>query len=739
MRPMQVLLPLPFDKAFTYHPPSGEGTPPLGSVVRVPFGRREELGIVWSEESEAGLDAKKIKHALAVCPVSPIPASLMRFIDWVADYTLTPKGMVLKMALSVPEACDEPKTIAAFRRKEGEEPSPMTAARRKVWESLAGGEALSVMDIAEKADVSAEVVRTMARHNWLEMVSAKAAGVHLDGMLPQGGVIALDTHFSAEQQHAIDTLKNAVEGDAFAPFLLDGVTGSGKTEVYFAAIETALKQDKQVLVLLPEITLSVQWLSRFEQRFGFAPAVWHSGISRARKRDTWREVLNNKIKLVIGARSALFLPFPNLGLVVVDEEHDGSYKQEEGQIYHARDMAILRGRLEACPVVLVSATPSLETTENIAQGRYKELKLTERHAGAAYPEVILVDMKQVPRGQWLSPELRQATARALEEKRQVMLFLNRRGYAPLTLCRACGHRFECPQCTAWLVAHEKRKGARDDLFSTSTHRLFCHHCGYNAPLPNECPACHADDSLVICGPGVERVAEEAQKLFPTARVSIMTSDTVELLDQAQSLVEAMAEGNIDILVGTQMMAKGHHFPKLALVGVIDADIGLSGGDLRASERSYQLLHQIAGRAGREDDRSLAVVQSYQPDHPVMQAMILENRDGFIACEAAARKRANMPPYSRLVALILSGKKEQEVKEAAYLLAKRADFVDAEGIRLFGPAPAPLYQLRGRYRYRLLIRADKTINIQKTLRHWLANTPLPNSVAVKVDIDPYGFM
>ena len=532
---------------------------------------------------------------------------------------------------------------------------------------------------------------------------------------------------SAAQRAAADDLAAAVRAGHYRTTLLDGVTGAGKTEVYFEAIAEALRQGRQALVLVPEIALTAQWLERFERRFGARPAEWHSDLGQATRRRTWRAVAQGKAPVVIGARSSLFLPFPDLGLIVVDEEHETSFKQEEGVVYNARDMAVVRGHLGGIPVVLASATPSLETVVNVDNARYTLLHLPVRHGGAELPAIEAVDMRidAPPSGKWLSGRVVQELRRTLDAGEQVMLFLNRRGYAPLTLCRACGHRLECPHCAAWLVEH-RRFG-----------RLMCHHCGFTTGLPGSCPACAAEDHFAACGPGVERLAEEVAELAPEARVAVMASDTVSSPRAAAELVGQMAGREIDVLIGTQIVAKGHHFPYLTFVGVIDADLGLAGGDLRAAERTYQVLSQVAGRAGRAQHPGQVTLQTYMPEHPVMQALVGGDREAFIAQEKAARLEHGMPPFARLAAIVVSGEDERAVGGVAAALG-RSSPRSAEA-SVLGPAPAPLSILRGRHRQRLLMRARRGADIQALLRHWLAQTKPPSGVRIQVDVDPISFL
>ncbi len=532
---------------------------------------------------------------------------------------------------------------------------------------------------------------------------------------------------SPDQSAAAEDLRAKLRTGGFGTTLIDGVTGSGKTEVYFEAVAEAVAAGRQVLVLLPEIALGAQWLQRFRDRFGAAPAEWHSDLTRAQRRVTWRAVAEGQVPVVVGARSALFLPFPDLGLIVVDEEHESAYKQEEGVIYHARDMAIVRARITEIPVVLASATPSLETEVNIGAGRYDRLHLPERHGGARMPEIHVVDMRRdgPARQRWLSPALMTALAETFATGEQAMLFLNRRGYAPLTLCRACGHRQACPNCTAWLVEHRL------------AGRLQCHHCGYAAPPALACPECGAEESFAACGPGVERLAEEVAALFPDIRQAVVSSDTLQGPLAAEALVRRVREREVDLLIGTQLMAKGHHFPHLTLVGVVDADLGLAGGDLRAAERTYQLLTQAAGRAGREDRPGRVYLQTYMPEHPVMKTLISGDRARFMAAETEARRTSGMPPFGRLAAVIVSGRDGGEVEAAARALGRRAP--SAAGVAVLGPAPAPLSILRGHHRWRLLVKAPKETNIQGVVRRWIGAIKTPAGVRVKVDIDPYSFV
>ena len=728
-----VLLPLPVGGAYDYLVPAELALRP-GHFVVVPLGSRQVTGVVWGPAS-GRVAPEKLKNIIGLVDTPPMSDELMRLVDWAASYTVSAPGAVLRMTMSVPAALAPPKSLVAYALADaarettagGESRIRMTAARRRVLDALAQGPPRPATELAREAAVGPGVVRALAEAGVLAQVA----------VTPQPTFAAPDWRrpgpvLSPAQAEAASALRNTVGGGGtaggdFSVTLLDGVTGSGKTEVYFEAVAEALEAGRQALVLLPEISLTAQWLRRFEDRFGAPPVEWHSDLTQARRRDAWRGVARGRVPVVVGARSALFLPYSDLGLIVVDEEHDAAYKQEDGVIYNARDMAVVRARIGGFACVLVSATPSLETVVNTERGRYGRLHLPERHAGAALPEIAVIDMRaeEMARQSWLSPTLQAALVPVLDAGEQAMLFLNRRGYAPLTLCRACGHRMECPQCTAWLVEH--RLG----------ERLACHHCGFTTPLPGACPACGAHQSLAACGPGVERLAEELAALFPRARAAIMASDTMQSPHAAAELVRRMQDREIDVLIGTQIMAKGHHFPMLTLVGVIDADLGLAGGDLRAAERTYQLLHHVAGRAGRETRPGRVCLQTWMPDHPVMQALVSGDRERFMEAEAAARRARKLPPFGRLAALIVSGRDEHAVAAAAAALGRARPGED--GVEVLGPAPAPLAVLRGRHRRRLLLKADRNVDVQGVLRRWLDRVRTAGTVRIQIDVDPYSFL
>lgn len=721
MKTKAVLTPFPIDKAYDYALPDNVSAEE-GAYVCVPLGTREIPAVVWGEGA-GDVKPEKIKSIISTYNLPPLPEVHRKFIDWVAQYTMAAKGAVLKLTLSVPKALEPPVTITGYvLGSEQISEAGVSPAAKRVLEVAKDNLPRRASELADEAECSTGVIKTLENKGFLKSVQLQTPPPCRVPDAERAGAL-----LSAPQHECADALVDMVKADKFSAALLDGVTGAGKTEVYFEAVAQALRQQKQVLILLPEIALSNAFLDRFKSRFGCAPALWHSSLSPAKRKTTWRGVAEGQSRVVIGARSALFLPYQDLGLIIVDEEHDPAYKQEEGVMYHARDMAVVRANLGAFPIMMVSATPSLETIQNAWNGRYQHLSLPARHGGATLPDIHLIDLKvdkPESRQYFIAPTLHKAMKETIEKGEQSLLFLNRRGYAPLTLCRTCGHRFQCPRCTAWLIEHRRTK------------KLHCHHCDHYMRMPEKCPECNEADSLAACGPGVERILEEVKEAYPEARVLVLSSDTATTHDELTRLLAQIQGGEVDIIIGTQIIAKGHHFPNLTCVGVVDADLGLTGGDLRATERVYQLLHQVAGRAGREDKQGTVYLQTFTPEARVMQALASDNRDEFLEVELQEREAANMPPFSRLAGIIVSGRDENQVKEAAQMLGRAAP--QGERIHTLGPAEAPMYRLRGKFRQRLLVRAEKAVDIQKTIKHWVDNVKTPSSVRVQVDIDPQSF-
>ena len=717
---MPVLLPYPFPGPFDYRVPPGLEPKP-GDVVLVPLNRREEVGVVWDAAADEAVPDHRLKSVVGVLDTPPMSESLRHFIDWMATYTLSPPGEVMAMALRV-VAPGVLRPLVYYRRADPLPPVRLTPQRQRVLDVLARQEPRMSAELLREAGATTAVLRGMVEAGLLRgETAAPQAPFGRPDPDHQGPAL------SDQQRQVAMRLAETVAKQAFSVTLLDGVTGSGKTEVYLEAIAACLRAGRQALVMLPEIALSSQWIERFQRRFGVAPAVWHSDLSSRVRKITWQAVAEGRAPVVVGARSALFLPFPDLGLVVVDEEHEAAFKQQDGVVYNARDMAVVRARFCGAPAVLVSATPSLETVVNVEAGRYARLRLSSRHGGASMPSVTLLDLRETPpeRGRFLAPPLVEAVRETLSRGEQAMLFLNRRGYAPLTLCRHCGHRMECPNCTAWLVEHRTR------------HELLCHHCGHTSPIPPECPACAARDSLTPVGPGIERITEEAALVFPEARRLIMASDTIPGPNAAAAAAHAIEERSVDLIIGTQLVAKGWHFPHLTCVGVVDADLGLAGGELRASERTVQLLHQVAGRAGRAEAAGQVILQTFVPDHPVMQALLGGDLDQFMSSEAESRREGEWPPFGRLAALIVSADTAIMADTVARDLGWAAPV--GEGIVVLGPAPAPMALLRGRHRRRLLLKVRRDVAIQPILRTWLTAVRVPRGARVDVDVDPISFL
>ena len=694
-----------------------------GSIVVAPLGPRQLLGVVWEAEhlpADAEVGDNRLRPLLAVADAPPLGTALRRLVEWTASYYLAAPAAVVRMALASTSALEGSRTATEYRAT-GNVPPRLTPQRTQALERIADRQGL-IRELAAIADVSDGVIRGLVKAGAIEAVA-----VDIDSPFPVPDPDHAPPVLSADQRAAATILADDVTAHRFAPTLLDGVTGSGKTEVYFEAVAAAIRSGRQTLVLLPEIALTEPFLKRFHDRFGCEPVAWHSGLRSTQRRRAWRAIAGGEALVTVGARSALFLPYRRLGLIVVDEAHETSFKQEEGVHYHARDVAVMRGLFEECPVILASATPAIETRQQVALGRYAEVKLPGRYGAAEMPSIAAIDLIREPpeRGRWLAPRLVKALEETLARGEQSLLFLNRRGYAPLTLCRTCGHRFQCPNCTAWMVEHRL------------TRRLACHHCGHVEPVPRLCPECKNEDTLVACGPGVERIADEVAALFPAARTAVVTSDTIWSPARAAEFVGRMEAGDIDIVVGTQLVTKGYHFPNLTLVGVVDADLGLEGGDLRAAERTFQQIRQVSGRAGRGEKPGHVLIQTHSPTARVMQALITGEANAFYAAETEARRDAGAPPFGRYAAIVVSSEDQAAAQETARAIARAAPTID--GMQVYGPAPAPLAMLRGRHRFRLLVHARRAVDVQDIIREWLAGIDWSAKVRVTVDVDPYNFL
>jgi primosomal protein N' (replication factor Y) (superfamily II helicase) len=734
---IEVLAPVAVDQTYSYLAPPGLALTP-GDHVKIPLGAREAYGVVWEMREFSG-SATHLKSVVSRYDRPPLSKNLRDFLDWLARWTLAPRGMALRLATRSGEDA-APETPRLLYRVTQAPPQRSTPARARVLKAAEGGLAFSKKALAEAAGCSASVIDALLDEGALETIAAPPPPI-VEPLAPDFVRQILEP----AQEQAAAALREAVLERSYRPFLLEGVTGSGKTEVYFEAIAATLASGGQALVLMPEIALTSQFLQRFAARFGAHPAEWHSGVSERKRARIWRAAAEGGLSVVVGARSALFLPFRELRLIVVDEEHEAAYKQEDGVCYHARDMAVVRARIEGAALVLASATPSIETRVNAASGRYGYLRLSSRAGARQMPALEVIDMRVEgpPKNRWIAPRLASTVAETIARGEQALLFLNRRGYAPLTLCRNCGHRFRCQNCDAWLVEHRFRRA------------LVCHHCGHMERRPENCPECEAEDALAPCGPGVERLAEEASELFQGARVLVLSSDFPGGTERLRRELDEISKGAFDLVIGTQLVAKGHNFPYLTLVGVVDSDLGLGSGDPRAAERTFQLLAQVTGRAGRGDRPGRALLQTYQPEHPVIRALLSGDAERFYEQETALRERAGLPPFGRLAALIVSAKDAGLAESHARALARTAHSLPAteryrvaalgglpeEGeILVLGPAEAPLALLRGRFRFRLLVKAPRRADLQGFLRDLLAaGPPERGGVRVQVDVDPQSFL
>ncbi|SED68260.1 primosomal protein N' [Bradyrhizobium erythrophlei] len=721
-RVVDVLVPVALNQTYSYRVPRGMELAP-GDVICVPLGPREVVAVVWAENAKPDPRLhNRLKDVSEKLDVPPLRAELRQLVDWVSTYTLSARGMVLRMTLRMGENLG-PERMRLGVRLVGEPPRRLTPARRRLIEVLSDGLLHGKSEAAREAGVSSGVVDGLVDEGTL---TVEAMPPPAPPPIPDPSYAQPD--FSREQRSAVDMMRTLAASGSFHVALLDGVTGSGKTEVYFEAIAENIRRGKQTLILMPEIALTGQFLDRFAQRFGVRPLEWHSELTPRTRARNWAAISEGKAPVVVGARSALFLPYADLGLIIVDEEHDQAYKQDEGAHYHARDMAVVRAHIAKIPIVLASATPSVESEVNARKGRYQRVALPSRFGGQHMPHIEAIDMRRAPppRGRFISPVLAEQIRHAIERREQALLFLNRRGYAPLTLCRACGHRFACTICDAWLVDHRFRQ------------RLVCHHCGFSMPRPNICPHCAAEESLVAVGPGVERLQEEAASIFPEARTMVLSSDLITSIETMRSELNEIAEGRVDIIIGTQLVAKGHNFPRLNLVGVIDADLGLSNGDPRAAERTFQLLNQVVGRAGREQGRGVGYLQTHQPEHPVIKALIANDREAFYASEIDIRERTGYPPFGRLASLIVSAGDRPTAEGFARKLAAMAPL--DERIQVLGPAEAPLAVIKGRYRFRLLVKSLRNVDLSQYLREWLEAGPkTKGNLKLEVDVDPQSFL
>lgn len=723
---VKVLIPNVVNAGYDYRL-TGPAT--LGQFVACRVMNRPYIGVVWGF-GDSGLPPEKIKDVSAVYDAR-LAITDLQWIAKMSGWTLMAPGAVLRLIVNVPDAFSPPKMEQLYGLNITDAVR-MTASRQAVADAFASNdnEPMSATDVQNIARVSPSVVRTMISGGILVPKEQRARPTEYNS--PEyhdcGNIV-----LNPEQQSAADVIGAAIDRGGFSVHLLDGITGSGKTQVYFDAAWRAYSRGGSVLLMMPEIALTAQFMHRFAARFGAAPVVWHSNLTAARRREIWRGVLRGEIRMVVGTRSALFLPWQNLGLIVVDEEHDTSYKQEDMGNYHARDMAVLRGKIAGFPVVLASATPSAETLQNVASGKYQVLRLTSRVGGAQLPKIETIDLREnrpepyqvsdVLNNGFLSVPLCNAISDTIAAHRQVMLFINRRGFAPIVQCKKCGWVAGCPDCSVGMTYHR------------AVGKLLCHMCGRTAPMPTKCPDCGGDVSMR--GAGLEKIAEEVSVRFPSARVALVSSDTISTRQSLERIVAKMESGEIDIVIGTQILAKGHHFPNLTLVGVVDADMGLFGTDFRAAEHTFQQLFQVAGRAGRGEFPGRVLLQTYQPQHPVLCAICAGDRDAFMAADMASRQSAKMPPFGQLIAVIVECQREDTLKKYCAGLAAAAPC--APGVKIMGPIAAGVYQIRNWYRMRFLVMGGPTTLLQPVVAHWLRAIKQPANMRVKVDVNPQNFM
>ena len=734
-----VLLIGPFNDTFDYLIEENINEISPGQIVLAPFRQRKVVGIIVSEGSKT-VSKSKLKTVIDIYELDPIPLPTIDLISFLANWNCVYKGLVLKMVLSPLEAIISPQYNKVYKYNledglsiDSIDNKKLRSKRKLVLDALVNSDKeVYETSLIQDIGVSKTILKDMVNKNLIVEKLIKIKPDFSKNFIKSNDIKKEnDKPLNEHQKNAVDKINKSIKKNEADCFLLDGVPGSGKTETYFETVQTCLDERKQVLILLPEIALTPDWQKRFYNKFNFNPLVWHSDISKKKRKEIWLSALSGTAGVIVGARSALMIPISKLGLIVVDEEHEPAFKQEENVRYNARDMAVYRAKRSSATIVLASATPSLETFYNMRMGKYIHLTLPKRATGADMPDIKLLDLKLHPpqKGNWISPLLINQIQDKLLKKEQTLLFLNRRGYAPLRVCNSCGNKVKCINCETWLVEHRL-----DNL-------LTCHHCGYSKHISNICEVCGNKDQMKSCGPGVERIEEEVQRLFPEAKSITLSSDTMKNQNLLTNAIEQIKNSEVDIIIGTQMVAKGHDFPKLKLVGIIDGDIGLSGGDLRASERSFQLLQQVAGRSGRHtagtNDKGLVYLQTFDTENPIIKAIAQNNRDDFFEKELISRKNANMPPYGRLAAIILSSKFESNLDSFASDISRLAP--SFKNVKIFGPAPAPMYFLRGKYRRRFLIKSDKTVNIQKVLIDWTKKINKPSSINLTIDIDPFSFM
>ena len=699
---LELAIPVAIFKTFDYY--SEDENIKIGSVVSINFARTKTIGLVVNIKDSSSFELKKINNKIL-----SLNNNIVNFIKKVADYNIIPIGLVFKFVFNDNYLLNNIKENKLYYfNNDGK----ITEKQKNIVDFLKENKDKSFSFNELKSLCSLNILKTLVKNGIICEKKENQHNYNIEN-------IVLNT-LSIEQENVY---KKILELDN-KPILLEGITGSGKTEIYFHLFEYFIKQDKQVLFLLPEIALTSQFINRIKSQFLCKDvAVWHSAISNSQKKEIWNKVLNNEIKLVIGARSSLFLPFSNLSLIVVDEEHDSSYKQVDNGCYNARDMAVLKAKIENIKIVLGSATPSLESLINVDNNKYNYLFLKSRFGESAEPIIDIIDLKQEKKNDgYLSKKLILEIKEELDKKNQVLLFMNRRGYSPIAICKECGERIICPNCSSSLTVHK------------SSGLYVCHQCGYKKKESLICPFCGMEGSIIYFGPGVEKIEEEAKKYFPDKNTVIITSDTIQNMKEINEIVRKISNKEIDIIIGTQMITKGYDFKDLTLVGVLDADASLFGADFRATERTYQLLTQVVGRAGRRERQGRAFIQTYNPNNVVIQALKNNNKDLIINFEKENRQLIDLPPYGKMVLISLSGKEEikvyRKIKEIASV------FPLDDRIEVYGPTQMNIYKLKNEFRFKLIVKTKNDINIQKLVLNIINFVKIDNNLKLKIDVNPY---
>ncbi len=714
-----IYLPLKLQKAYTYGFYDNQNIQ-IGDIVLVSLGNKNMYGIVSEIVDTIDFDASKLKFIIEkVQDIPSLSENLLLFLQKLSNYYVCNFGNVLKLAINV-AGFDFNKVEhlvglnPLFNKK-----ITINKGRANIIEALANKDYLEKKYLANIAGVSIGVINTLIKENFLELKTQSLYSNFQQNLYYQ------PLELSCDQQKISQDILNFYQDKkfAFCVSLLQGVPGAGKTEVYFEVLTQVLKQNKQVLIMLPEIALSTQIMQRFEERFNVKPYVWHSGITKQVKKDAWVNAGTGNLKVIIGARSSLFLPFKNLGLIIVDEEHDSSYKQEEGVIYNARDMAVMRAKLHNIPIMLASATPSLESLHNAQKNKYQLFKLQGRFNKHQMPQFKVVDMREeaLAKGHYVSKVFEKQIQENLNAKEQSLIFINKRGYCNTSLCKSCGEKVLCVNCDIPLVEHRQKNS------------LLCHYCGYSIAITKVCSSCEGE--VISFGFGIEKIFEEVQDKFKDAKIALLSSDTLTTHNKAVEMLEDINNNKYDILIGTQIISKGYHFPNLTFVGILDGDY-MYNLDLKSSEKSWQLLYQVSGRSGRGEKAGKVAIQTYNPNSSLIESLVSQNYENFIQNELNNRQNLNFPPFGKLAGVIVSSKNKVDLENYCKYLQQISPH-SSNQYSILGPIDAPIAFLRGFYRKRFLVKTNINVNIQKLLKHWIDNNNLYN-IKLQIDVDPINF-